>query len=143
MTAPNDTNAVLVLLYDGLCGFCDGTVRFVLARDPGGSMRFATLQGDFAKRILSKHAALAGLDSLIVVETDPHGEETVHTQSGAVLRIARYLGGRWRLVLPFRIIPRFLRDAAYATFARYRYRLFGRLPACPIPPPEARERFID
>ena len=47
-----------VLLYDGLCGFCDGTVQFVLARDPDGSMKFATLQGEFAARILQQQPEL-------------------------------------------------------------------------------------
>src|SRR6185436_14356621 len=58
-----------VLLYDGLCGFCNGTVQFVLARDRRGVMRFATLQGEFARGIVARHPELAGVDSLILVET--------------------------------------------------------------------------
>ncbi len=86
-----------VLLYDGLCGFCDRTVQFILARDPGGSMMFAPLQGEFAAGILRQRPELREVDSLILVETvmarvDPR----VSVRSAAVLAIADYLGGPWR-----------------------------------------------
>lgn len=132
----------LVLLYDGLCGFCNGTVRFILARDAGGAMRFATLQGDFAKSILARHPSVAGIDSLVVVEFDDAGEH-IMVRSDAALRIASHLGGPWRLFLGLRLVPRPLRDLAYSAFARFRYRLFGRYGACPLPPPGTRDRFMD
>lgn len=132
-----------VLLYDGLCGFCDRTVQFVLARDPAGSMKFATLQGDFATTVLGQRPELQSVDSLILVETGTDGSATrVLVRSGAVIGIAEYLGGPWRAASLFRVIPAVLRDWGYDVFARHRYRLFGRYDACPIPTPEQRARFI-
>jgi len=132
----------LVLLYDGLCGFCNGTVRFILDRDTGGTMRFATLQGDYAKSVFADRPAMDGIDSLVLIETDEAGEHIL-IRSDAALRIAHYLGGPWRLFGVSRIVPHRLRDLAYSTFARFRYRLFGRYDTCPLPPPEVRQRFID
>jgi predicted DCC family thiol-disulfide oxidoreductase YuxK len=131
-----------VLLYDGLCGFCDRTVQTILKHDRRGTMRFAPLQGPFAQGVLSRHGALAGVDSLILVEGPP-GQETVSVRTEAVVRIADYLGGAWNLVKVLRIIPRPLRDLGYDGFAKVRYRVFGRYNACPVPSAETRARFID
>ena len=133
-----------VLLYDGLCGFCDGTVQFILRHDRRGTLRFATLQGDFARGVIDRHPELEGVDSLVLVERDPgSGTEKVHVRSAGALRVARYLGGAWHLARATAIVPRFIRDAAYDGFARIRYRVFGRYDSCPIPSPEQRARFID
>ena len=131
-----------VLLYDGLCGFCDRTVQFVLARDPGGPMHFAPLQGEYARQVMAEHPALRDVDSLILVEAvaEPH---LALVRSDAVLAIAGYLGWPWRAAVVSRIVPRALRDWAYDLFARHRYRLFGRYDACPLPSPGVRARFID
>src|SRR5262245_6884524 len=105
-------------------------------------MRFAPLQGDFAASVPSRHSALAGLDSIVLVQREG-GHEQVWVQSDAVLRIATYLGGGFRALRLLRVVPRFLRDASYALFARFRYRWFGRYDACPIPPLEVRARFLE
>ena len=95
-----------VLLYDGLCGFCDRAVRFVLRFDPQGVMRFAPLQGEFAASVIGRHLSLGEVDSLILVEPESQkGEEHVHVRSEAVLRIAWYMGGLWKAFVIFRIIP--------------------------------------
>lgn len=134
-----------VLLYDGLCGFCDGTVQFILRHDRRGTLRFAALQGDFARDVIARHPELAGVDSLMLVERDgtPSDGERVYVRSDGALRVARYLGGGWHFARAVAIVPRFLRDWAYDAFARIRYRVFGRYDACPIPTPEQRARFID
>ena len=132
-----------VLLYDGLCGFCNGAVQFVLKRDPLGVVRFATLQGEFARRLMERHPELAGVDSLILVEPDADGTERIYVRSAGALRTARYLRGPWRLTRTLGVIPRPVRDWGYDLFARWRYRLFGRHDSCPIPTPEQRARFID
>ena len=133
-----------VLLYDGLCGFCDGTVQFILRHDRTKTLRFATLQGDYARAIFARHPELAGIDSLVLVEPDPvTGTEKVHVRSSGALAVARYLGGAWHLARVTAIVPRVVRDLAYDSFARIRYRVFGRYDSCPIPTPEQRARFID
>jgi predicted DCC family thiol-disulfide oxidoreductase YuxK len=133
-----------VLLYDGLCGFCDRTVQFILARDPGGIMRFAPLQGEFAGDVLRRHPALQGVDSLVWADASEQ-PKAAHplVRTDAILAIADYLGWPWRAAGIFRIVPRFLRDWAYDLFARHRYQLFGRYDACPLPSLNTRARFID
>ena len=37
-----------VLLYDGLCGFCNTTVQFILHLETRISIRISTIQGHFS-----------------------------------------------------------------------------------------------
>ncbi len=128
-----------IVLFDGLCTVCDGSVQAILRRDPKGVFRFASLQGDFGQEVLKRTGLPADeLQTMILMED---GE--AHFRSTAVLRILRRLGGIWRLLYVFRFIPVPLRDAAYRLVAKNRHRFFGRLKACRIPTPEVRSRFID
>jgi predicted DCC family thiol-disulfide oxidoreductase YuxK len=132
-----------VLLFDGLCGFCDHAVQFVLARDRHARLRFAPLQGEFARGVLARHPELAGVDSLVLVERDAAtGEERTFVRTDGALRVAHHLGGAWRLTALLRVVPRGLRDLAYDAFARVRYRVFGRHDACRLPAPGQRARFL-
>ncbi|HEY7547081.1 MAG TPA: DCC1-like thiol-disulfide oxidoreductase family protein [Blastocatellia bacterium] len=131
----------LVLLYDGVCGFCNRSVQTIIKYDRRKEMRFAALQSEYGREIISRHAELQDIDSLILVE-EVDGEERVFAHSTGALRVASYLGGWWKLFLIAYIIPRPVRDYFYRLFARYRYRLFGKYDTCPIPSPEIRSRFI-
>jgi predicted DCC family thiol-disulfide oxidoreductase YuxK len=132
-----------VLLYDGVCGLCDATVRFILKHDRSRTMQFAPLQSDYAQRLIKRHPGLDQVDSLILVEAGFGDRERIWIRSNAVLRIADYLGGVWRLALIFKIVPRFLRDAVYNLIARYRYRVFGRLTECSLPTAQEHARFLN
>lgn len=131
-----------VLLYDGACGFCSATVQLVLRRDRRGTLRFAALQGAYARDLIARHQELAGVDSLVWAEPSARGER-VFVRSAASLRLARYLAGHWHLALLIWLLPRFLRDSAYDVVARHRHRLGGPAEACFVPPPEMRLRFLD
>lgn len=138
------TQPPVVLLYDGLCGFCDRAVQFIVRRDPHARIRFAPLQGDFAAALFARHPSLRAVDSLILVERDPAtGAERIRTRTDGALRAARYLRQPWPLVNVFRLVPAPIRDFVYDRFARIRYRVFGKFDACPIPTPEQRMRFLE
>lgn len=137
------TSEPAVLLYDGTCGFCDGAVKFVLKVDRRGELRFAALDSAFGAAVLERHPALATVDSVVYVE-DPGGVgERVAVRSEAALRVARYLGGPWRVLGGLAgLVPASARDWSYDRFAAIRYRVFGRVDSCAIPAPDVRARFI-
>jgi len=135
-----------LLLYDGTCGFCAESVQFVLRHDRRRrTLRFSSLQGPTASEIRARHPELDVVDSVIWFEpADAAHPEQVLTKSSAVLRVLRYLGGVWRpLGVIAAIVPRALRDAVYDLIARHRHRLVRGGPACVIPTPEERGRFLD
>ena len=133
-----------VLLYDGACGFCAESVQLVLRHDRRRSLRFAALQGAYGVALRARHPELDGVDSMVWVEPSAAGDASqVLVRSDAAIRVARYLGGWWNLVLALRILPHPLRDALYNLVARHRHRLLSGGPSCLIPAPEVRERFLD
>jgi predicted DCC family thiol-disulfide oxidoreductase YuxK len=131
-----------VLLYDGDCGLCSRLVRLVLRVDPGGTLRFGSLQEGYARELWSRHPELRDVDSMAWVETSPDGKHRVFLRSEAALRLARYLGFPWRLLTVGRIVPRSLLDRLYDYVARRRHRWFGRAPACALGTPQDQARFL-
>ena len=133
-----------MLVYDAECGFCSRAVRFVLRRDPGGSLRFASRTGAAGRAVRERHPTFRDVESLLWVEW-VDGLERVLARSDATLRIATYLGG-WYGVLG-RVglrVPLPIRDAAYAIVASVRRRLGGRAgAACLVPTEWERARFTD
>ena len=127
-----------VVLFDGVCNFCNATINFVIEHDRAGYFKFAPLQSETGERLMAEHGIdRVESDSVILVD-----DGRAYTHSDAALRIARRLDGMWSWAYAFRIVPRIIRDAAYRLFAKNRYRLFGRQDACMMPTPEIRARFL-
>ena len=138
--APAAGGAPETLFYDGTCGLCHRTVRFVLAEDPGGrAFRFAPLQGALFRSALDDGARAGLPDSLVVLTADGR----VLTRSRAVRHLLSRLGGLWGVAARLAgVVPVPLGDAAYDLVARVRHRLFARPPeACPLLPARLRSRF--
>lgn len=135
-----------ILLYDGSCGFCARSVQFVLDHERDRrSLRFARLEGPLGESLRARRPDLKTVDSVLWFEprgADSDGE--VFARSAAVLRVLRYLGGRWRgAATVSEIVPRPIRDWVYDVVARYRKRILKRSPSCLLPTPEQRARFLD
>ncbi len=133
-----------VLLYDGECGFCAGSVQFMLAHEAPtqrDSLRFAPLQGIFGDQVRARHPAIAAVDSVVWFEPSADGASRVRLRSDAALAAMWYLGGPWRVLAALgRLVPRVARDAVYDVIARRRLSLAA--PACLLPTSEQRQRFL-
>ena len=137
MSAP-DPAAHPVVLFDGVCNLCHGTVRFLLERDPAARLRFASLQSDVGRALLARYGLDAdALDTIVYVDA-----AGAHQRSDAALRIVRVLGPPWSWLRVLALLPLPLRDAAYDFVARNRYRWFGKKDACPMPRAEWTARFL-
>lgn len=149
MTEGNSVAAHPIVLYDGVCGFCNRMVRRILRRDRDGLFRFAPLQGTLARAALARHGivlpASASSDPGTLYLVLDHGGagERLLARAEAVVFIARHLPGFSFPAALFRLLPRLLRDALYNFVARHRYRFFGRYDTCPLPRPEDRARFLE
>jgi predicted DCC family thiol-disulfide oxidoreductase YuxK len=125
-----------IILFDGVCNFCNSSVNFIIEHDKQGVFKFAPLQSEIGKKYIDKFG-LSAIDSVILVE-----DEKAFTHSTAALKIAKRLDGIWSWASVFIIVPRFIRDFFYKLFAANRYRLFGKQDACMLPTPEIRARFL-
>lgn len=125
-----------IVLFDGVCNFCDGSVNFIIEHDKKDYFKFTPLQSEIGQEFVKKFS-LSGIDSVILVE-----DEKFYTHSTAALKIARQLGGIWSLLYAFIIIPKPIRDFFYKLFAKNRYKFFGKKDECMIPTPEVRAKFL-
>jgi predicted DCC family thiol-disulfide oxidoreductase YuxK len=137
--SPEIADDEAVILFDGVCNLCSGFVQFVLPRDDAGKYLFASLQSDVGQALLAEHDLPTDeLESVVLIE----GEES-YVKSAAVIRIAADLGGVYRLLSPFRFLPRAIRDGAYDFVADHRYQWFGKKDQCMLPSGDVQSRFLD
>ncbi len=129
---------MMVILYDGECGFCAASIRFVWKRDREGLFHFASIQSEQGRELLAQHGIHdPTLDTMYLLD----GKE-VFERSGAGLRICRRLP-RYRVLSTLGLlVPRFLRDWVYDLVARNRQRITSG-ESCEPPPEEVRKRFLD
>jgi predicted DCC family thiol-disulfide oxidoreductase YuxK len=127
-----------VVLFDGYCHLCDGTVDWILRHDRARVFRFAPLQSPTGRRLLKRHGLpLDRFDTVVLVEG-----ARAWTRSAAAVEVLRRIP-RWRaLGSALHLLPRPLRDAGYALVARLRYRIWGRRSSCTLPAPEHADRFL-
>jgi predicted DCC family thiol-disulfide oxidoreductase YuxK len=132
------------IFYDGVCGFCDREVQWLLELDTEGRLHFAPLQGETAAAVMAAYpGSISGdLDTMVFAERDGDGVRFSY-RSDAALRILTVgdIAPWHRRAL--RWTPRVLRELGYGFVARVRYEVWGKLDACRVPTPDQRERFLD
>ena len=127
-----------IVLFDGLCNLCTGSVQFILQRDPNGYFKFASMQSEAGQQLLRQHhLPLERMDTFVVITGD-----VCKTRSDAALEVVRHLAGGWSLLKVLAFMPKPLRDWGYTIVANNRYRWFGRQGICMVPSPELMERFL-
>jgi len=128
-----------IVIFDGVCNFCNGAVNFIIKRDPEGLFAFTPMQSELAKELMLRYAINnVSVDTIVLIKNDQ-----CFVFSSAALEIAKDLTGYWYMFNVFKVIPSFVRDLIYKLFARNRYRLFGRQDTCIVPNEDVRSRFID
>lgn len=129
----------MIVVFDAQCLLCSRWVKFLLKFDRRGVFRFASIQGETGRALLSQAGlGVAGLQTLLLVDGTRSWQHT-----GAILRVLHALGWPWRLAWILWAVPAPARDAAYRLVARNRYKLFGRSEACLMPPANYSARFLD
>jgi predicted DCC family thiol-disulfide oxidoreductase YuxK len=141
-----DIGGRLLVVFDGHCGLCIGSVRWLMRRDLQDRMRFAALDSAKVAGLLEWHS-LSGLElatgTLLVVRDTGKATESVLQRSDAVVALLNELPQPWPWVgSALKWIPRPMRDYGYRLVARWRHRIWGRLESCPLPTAEDKKRFL-
>lgn len=127
-----------IVIFDGVCNFCNGAVNFIIKRDPESIFVFTPMQSELARELMDKYNIQnVGVDTFLLIKND-----RCFVFSSAALEIAKDLTGLWYIFNVFRLVPSTIRDFFYKVFARKRYALFGRQDKCMIPTKEVRSRFV-
>lgn len=126
-----------IVLFDGDCLFCNGSVQFIMKRDPKAHFQFASLQSEPGERLLRQLNIPSTMDSLVLIEGNQY-----YTKSTAALKICLGLKGLWKVFFVFIVVPSCMRDRVYDYIARNRYKWFGASNECKLPSADERERFL-
>ncbi len=127
-----------VIIFDGVCNFCNFWVNFILDRDKKNTFLFSAVQSDSAKSLLKKYNRNnEDIDTFILIT-----DKGCFERSTAGLLVLKELSGLWKILYVFIIIPKFIRDPLYNIIAKNRYRFFGKSEACRIPTPDERDKFL-
>ncbi len=128
-----------IILFDGVCNFCNYWVNFIIDRDKDDIFKFAALQTEAGQKLLKKfNLKTEDFDTFIFIDG-----EIYFTKSTAALRIARKLNYPVKVLYYFIFIPKFLRDLIYSLIAINRYKLFGKRDVCRVPTENEKEKFLE
>ena len=129
-----------IIVFDGLCKFCNGAVNFVIKRDPDNLFFFSPMQSNFAQQLIMQYqgASIVDIETFLLIKNGKCYERT-----DAIVEIAKDLSGFWYLSFIIKIVPRGVRDYFYKILAAKRYELFGKFDVCLVPDEKNRKRFID
>lgn len=127
-----------IILFDGVCNLCSAIVQFIIKRDKQNIFRFASLQSEFGQALSYKY----NLNILQMKTFILYDKGKVYTKSTGALMVARRLHGPVKLLYPFMILPRFIRDFFYKIISNNRYRWFGKKEYCWIPDSNQAIKFL-
>jgi len=114
-----------IVLFDGVCNFCESSVQFIIKHDVSNSLLFASLQSPLGQQLLDYYKMPKNLEGVVFIDNQ------------------KTYFGFWKSLLVFSILPIFLTDFVYDTIARNRYKWFGKKESCMLPTPELRKKFLD
>jgi len=127
-----------IIIFDGVCNFCNSSVNFIIKHDHSNVFLFAPLQSPTAEKLIAEHQVSdVGFDTFLLIKNDE-----CFFRTNAALEITRDFNGYWYLLNGFKVIPRPIRDYFYRLFARNRYAIFGKADVCMVPNPELKNKFL-
>ena len=126
-----------IILFDGVCNLCDSSVQFVIKHDKKDVFRFVALQSELGKKIVN-HIGVSTVDSTILYEPG----KVYYIKSDVAFKILKEIGGVYKVLLVFSILPKSILNHIYDYVAQNRYSWFGRKESCLIPTPELQSKFL-
>ena len=127
----------MIVFFDGVCNLCQSSVSYLIKNDKKSILKFASLQGTYAKSFLPAYE-LQSMESILFYDG-----KNLYKKSTAVLILLQLLGGWHRLLLWGYLVPAFIRNRLYGVVAKNRYRWFGKQDQCMIDSKSLQDRFLD
>lgn len=127
----------MIVFFDGVCNLCQSSISYLIKHDKKSILKFASLQGAYAKSFLPAEE-LQSMESILFYDG-----KKLFKKSTAVLKLLKLLGGWHRLLLLSYLVPAFIRNSLYGFVAKNRYHWFGKQDQCMIYSKSLQDRFLD
>ena len=105
-----------IILFDGICNLCNGTVSFIVKRDKRKLFRFVSLQSEAGKTLLDRYAVESNNKTLYYFR-----KGDCYSKSTAILYILKDLGGFWQCFYPLILITVKVRQISGSGFWESRF----------------------
>lgn len=132
-----------LVVYDGVCGLCNGFIKFIIHYDKKREFFFTPLQSEIGQSVLARHGLDARELNTVYLVCDVGENESVLSKSQAAFFIMQKLGSIFQVIALGRLLGVGVGNFFYDLVAANRYKVFGKSDACMIPTPDVRERFLD
>ncbi|WP_130734718.1 thiol-disulfide oxidoreductase DCC family protein [Flavobacterium sp. J27] len=109
-----------LVIYDGMCGFCDTSIQFILENKPSNKLRFVAFQSEIGQQLLHTFQIEANLDSIVLIENRRY-----YKKAKAFLKILNYVNSPLNYLKYFRFIPTGILNLIYDIIAKNRYKLMA------------------
>ena len=127
-----------IVLFDGVCNYCNDKINFIIKNDKKDVFRFVTLQSETGQKIIKYLGIDNSIDSIILYEPG----YAYFIKSEAVFRIIKHLSSAVKLLLVFNFIPTSIKNVFYDLIAKNRYNWYGKKESCMIPTDDVKRKFI-
>lgn len=133
----------IIVLYDGVCLFCEGWVNFVINKKTESSnIFFIPLSKVKLEKKANDYVMSMGGDSDSIFCITENGDFFI--KSDASLRVMTNLRIPFSLIAQVLLfIPRFLRNYVYDQIGKRRYKIWGKKEVCVLPEGSSRKFFVD
>ncbi len=118
-------SSIRLILIDGYCNLCNGTVKFIQKRDRNKLFHYVSLESEKGKLLIKKFNISTQVDSVVFIN-----KNQAFIKSDAAIEIARLLPFPWKIATLFKLFPKSWRDGIYDIIANKRYRWFGKTETC-------------
>jgi predicted DCC family thiol-disulfide oxidoreductase YuxK len=134
-TLPKDKK---IVLFDGVCNYCNDKINFIIKNDKQDVFRFVALQSETGQKIIKYLGIDTSIDSIVLYEPG----YAYFIKSEAVFRIIKHLSSSVRLLLFFNFIPTSIKNVFYDLIAKNRYNWYGKKESCMMPTEDVKRKFI-
>jgi predicted DCC family thiol-disulfide oxidoreductase YuxK len=135
-------NSPPVVIFDGVCKWCNANVNFVIDKDKKKIFKFAQWQSRPGQELLKKFNIEPDVNktaTMILI-----GGGVAYSHSTAALKIGKKLEKPYSWIATAALfVPRPIRDFGYSLIARNRYRIMGKYNQCLMPSKDVKDRFLE
>ena len=128
-----------MILFDGVCNLCNGSVVFILQHEKNPIFKFASIQSETGQKLLNRCGLPSDYNQAVILID----KGRIYLGSTAALKIGQSLIFPWSLLSRAGfVVPKIVRDWIYTQIASHRYQWFGKRDICMIPAESLKERFL-
>jgi len=80
-----------IIIFDGICNFCNGAITFIIKHDPEGDVVCTPMQADLARSLMEEHQIKnVGIDTFQLIKN-----YNTYIWTDAALDCTKDLNGYW------------------------------------------------